>query len=309
MLTLEHIVKKYHHYTALEDLSCTVEHGQVVGLLGSNGAGKSTTMNIIAGYFAPTSGRLLWNGTDIRSLGAAYASEVGYLPEVPPLHPELTVRESMEYTCGIRRIRRGKRDAHIRQLCELAGVADCLNVTNRSLSKGYKKRVGLAQALIGNPGLIILDEPTAGLDPEQIISIRELIRELGKDHAILLSSHILSEVEDVCSSLIILRKGRMVAAGTLSQIAAAARPEGCRIRLRVRGEGIAEKLSTLEDVTSLHPLPPREEGWEELLLVARRDIASELPARLAAMGAQLRMLYPQDVELEEIFMNLMREEG
>ncbi len=309
MLTLEHIVKKYHHYTALEDLSCTVEHGQVVGLLGSNGAGKSTTMNIIAGYFSPTSGRLLWNGRDVRALGAAYASEVGYLPEVPPLHPELTVRESMEYTCGVRRIRRGKREGHIRQLCELAGVADCLNVTNRSLSKGYKQRVGLAQALIGNPGLIILDEPTAGLDPEQIISIRELIRELGKDHAVLLSSHILSEVEDVCSSLIILRKGKMVAAGSMSQIAASARPEGCRIRLRLRGEGIAQRLAALEDVTELHSLPPREEGWDELQLTARRDIASELPGRLAAMGAELRMLYPQDVELEEIFMHLMREEG
>lgn len=309
MLTLDHIVKKYHHYTAVDDLSCTVAHGQVVGLLGSNGAGKSTTMNIIAGYFAPTAGRLLWNGVDVRSLGAAYASEVGYLPEIPPLHPELTVRESMEYTCGIRRIRRGKRDGHIRQLCELAGVADCLNVTNRSLSKGYRQRVGLALALIGNPGLIILDEPTAGLDPEQIVSIRELIRDLGKDHAVLLSSHILSEVEDVCSSLIILRKGKMVAAGSLSQIAAAARPEGCRIRLRVRGEGIAQKLAALDDVTALHPLPPREEGWEELLLVARKDIASDLPALLAAMGAQLRMLYPQDVELEEIFMHIMREEG
>ena len=180
MLTLDHIVKKYHHYTAVDDLSCTVAHGQVVGLLGSNGAGKSTTMNIIAGYFAPTAGRLLWNGVDVRSLGAAYASEVGYLPEIPPLHPELTVRESMEYTCGIRRIRRGKRDGHIRQLCELAGVADCLNVTNRSLSKGYRQRVGLALALIGNPGLIILDEPTAGLDPEQIVSIRELIRGPGQ---------------------------------------------------------------------------------------------------------------------------------
>ena len=309
MLQLEHIVKKYHGYTAVRELSFSVEKGQILGLLGLNGAGKSTTMNMIAGYFAPTAGRILWNGQDVRSLGADYLSEVGYLPEVPPLYPELTVRESLEYACAIRRIRRDKRRSHIRQVCEMARVEDCLNTPTRSLSKGYRQRVGLAQALIGNPGLIMLDEPTAGLDPEQIIAIRELIRALGRDHAVILSSHILSEIEDVCSSLLILRRGHTVACGTMSEIAAQARPEGCRVRLRARGEHLRETLLALPGVTALSHLPEREQGWGEWLLEADRDVTALLAPAISGSGAEMRMLYPQDVELEDVFMKLMQEEG
>ncbi len=307
MLELEQVVKKYHRYTALKGLTCTVERGQVVGLLGANGAGKSTTMNMIAGYFAPTSGRILWNGTDVRKLGPAYLNEVGYLPEVPPLHPELTVRESMEYVCGLRGIRPGKRKAHIEQLCELAGVADRMSMTTRSLSKGYKQRAGLAQALIGNPELIILDEPTAGLDPEQIVSIRELIRELGRDHAVILSSHILSEIEDVCSTLLILRKGELVASGTIAEIANGVRTDAHRLRVRVSGENAEQLLATVPSVTSVERLPEREQGWQELMVSSQEDIAQLVPAVLAAGQVKLRMLYPMDVELEDLFMKLMQE--
>ena len=309
MLKLEQVVKIYHRHTALKGLTCTVSRGQVVGLLGANGAGKSTTMNMIAGYFAPTSGRILWDGKDIRALGPAYQCEVGYLPEVPPLHPELTVRESMEYACGLKRIRRAKRRAHIDMLCEMTGVADRMNMTTRSLSKGYKQRVGLAQALIGNPGLIILDEPTAGLDPGQIVSIRELIRELGKEHAVILSSHILSEIDDVCSSLLILRKGELVASGTIAQIAASVRSDIHRVRVRVQGETALAALQAMEGVMDVSPLPQREQGWQELLLTSQGDIARLVPGALAQAGAELRMLYPMDVELEDLFMKLMQEEG
>lgn len=309
MLELSQVVKTYHRYTALKGLSCTVSRGEVVGLLGANGAGKSTAMNIIAGYFAPTSGSVSWDGTDIRRLGPAYLSEVGYLPEIPPLHPDLTVRESMEYACALKRIRRGKRGAHIARLCEMTGVADRMNRPTRSLSKGYKQRVGLAQALIGNPGLIILDEPTAGLDPEQIVSIRGLIRELGREHAVILSSHILSEIDDVCSSLLILRKGEMVASGTIAQIAARVRTDGHRLRLRVSGEGAAERLAALPGVTEVTSLAQREQGWQELMVCSGEDIACLVPAALAEAGVRLRMLYPMDVELEDLFMKLMQEEG
>ena len=302
-------MKTYHRYTALKGLSCTVSRGEVVGLLGANGAGKSTAMNIIAGYFAPTSGSVSWDGTDIRRLGPAYLSEVGYLPEIPPLHPDLTVRESMEYACALKRIRRGKRGAHIARLCEMTGVADRMNRPTRSLSKGYKQRVGLAQALIGNPGLIILDEPTAGLDPEQIVSIRGLIRELGREHAVILSSHILSEIDDVCSSLLILRKGEMVASGTIAQIAARVRTDGHRLRLRVSGEGAEERLAALPGVTEVARLAQREQGWQELMVCSNEDIACLVPAALADAGVRLRMLYPMDVELEDLFMKLMQEEG
>ena len=308
MLKLEHVVKKYHNHLALQDLSFTAERGQIIGLLGNNGAGKSTTMNMIAGYFAPTAGRITWDGIDIARLGPAYQQEIGYLPETPPLHPELTVRESMEYVCGLRGIRPSKRKAHILELCEMTDVADRLNMPTRSLSKGYKQRVGLAQALIGNPSLIVLDEPTAGLDPEQIISIRELIRELGKEHAVILSSHILSEIDDVCSSLVILRKGVMAASGTVAEIAAQLRTEDHKLRLRVAGERAREVLSALPGVKAVQSLPQRESGWMELLVISAGDVSALVPAALAAAGVQLRMLYPMDVELEDLFMKLMQEE-
>ena len=309
MLKLDHVVKKYHDHLALQDLSFTAAQGQVIGLLGNNGAGKSTTMNMIAGYFAPTSGHITWDGIDIARLGPAYQQEIGYLPETPPLHPELTVRESLEYVCGLKGIRPGKRKAHIQQLCELTDVADRLNMPTRSLSKGYKQRVGLAQALIGNPSLIVLDEPTAGLDPAQIVSIRELIRDLGRDHAVILSSHILSEIDDVCSSLVILRKGVMVASGTVTDIAAQVRTKEHKLRIRASGDRVLEALSALPEVTDVIRLPQRESGWTEWQLTSAADVSTLVAPALVAVDAQLRMLYPMDVELEDLFMKLMQEEA
>jgi len=309
MLQLESITRAYGRYEALKGLSCTVGRGQIVGLLGTNGAGKSTAMNIIAGYLAPTSGRVLWDGQDVRSLGGAYLSEVGFMPETPPLYPELTVREQLEYVCSLRRIRLHKRSAHIRRLCEMTDVADRLNTPTRSLSKGYKQRVGLAQALIGNPSLIVLDEPTSGLDPEQIVSIRSVIRELGRDHALILSSHILSEIEDVCASLIILRRGEMVACGTQQEIAKVHRGGEYRVRVRAQGEAAAQAIMSIPDVLRVEQQPVREEGWEELLVCATRDVAQEIPSALLCANTKLRMLCPVEAELEELFMKLMQEGG
>lgn len=309
MFQLESIAKTYGRHEALKGLSCTVERGQIVGLLGTNGAGKSTAMNIIAGYLAPTSGRMLWEGKDVRGLGGEYLSEVGFMPETPPLYPELTVREQLEYVCSLRRIRRNKRSEHIRRLCEMTDVADRMNMPTRSLSKGYKQRVGLAQALIGNPSLIVLDEPTAGLDPEQIVSIRSVIRELGRDHALILSSHILSEIEDVCSSLVILRRGEMVACGTQREIAERHRDGEYRVRVRVQGEGAAQVLAALPGVSGIEQQPVREEGWADLLVHAACDVAQAIPPALMDAGIQLRMLCPVEAELEELFMKLMQEGG
>ena len=308
MLQVDRIVKRYGGFTAVDGVSFAVEKGQVLGFLGRNGAGKSTTMNIIAGYFAPTAGRVLWNGADAQLLGADYLSEVGYLPEQPPVYPDLTVEEYLEYVCGLKRVRRSARRAHIAEVCALTRIEDRRRKEIRSLSKGYRQRVGLAQALIGNPGLLVLDEPTVGLAPEQIVQIRELIRELGRDHAVILSSHILSEIEDVCDTLAILRRGKIVASGTMADIAGAARPGDFRLRVRYRGEAGHAALTALPGVT-VEELPPREAGYEEALLTAREDVSGLVPGALAAAGCALRMLYPMNVELEDVFLWLTREEG
>lgn len=309
MLQVDHIVKRYGVHTAVNDISFSVESGQVLGFLGRNGAGKSTTMNIMAGYLAPTSGRILWAGEDMLRLGGDYLSEVGYLPEIPPLYPDLTVREYLEFVCGLKHIRPRARKGHIDELCELVRIEERKNKVIRSLSKGYRQRVGLAQALIGNPKLLILDEPTVGLDPEQIVSIRELIRELGREHAVILSSHILSEIEDVCSSLVILSQGQIVARGTVGEIAASVRRDMYRLRVRASGAGLHELLAALPDVVAVQTLPSRECGFEEFELHSAQDVSARVPRAIEQAGGCLRMLYPMDVELEDMFLHLTREGG
>ncbi len=307
MLQIDHIVKRYGNHLAVNDLSFTVEKGQVLGFLGRNGAGKSTTMNIIAGYIAPTSGRALWNGKDINA-DAQMKTELGYLPEIPPLYPELTIREMLEYVCGLKKIRKQVRRKHIDEVCELVHVEEYRNKQIRRLSKGYRQRVGLALALIGNPKLLILDEPTAGLDPEQTAALREVVRELGKERAILLSSHILSEVEDVCNRLVILRSGCKVAEGTMAEIAQMVCRDEHRLRVRTLGASAHQALKNLPGLLTMEEVESREMGYEEYLLTSEQDLTAAVSEALHQAGAQMRMLYPMDVELEDVFLRLTEEE-
>lgn len=307
MLQVDHIVKRYGNHIAVNDLSFTVEKGQVLGFLGRNGAGKSTTMNIIAGYIAPTSGRALWNGKDINA-ETSFKAGLGYLPEVPPLYPDLTVREMLEYVCGLKKIRANARKKHINEVCELAHVEDYMNKQIRRLSKGYRQRTGLALALIGNPTLLVLDEPTAGLDPEQTAGLRAVIRELGKERAILLSSHVLSEVEDVCNRFVILRSGCKVAEGTMAEIAQMVRRDERRLRIRTAGSSAGKALETLPGLIALQKVETREMGFEEYILTSQQDLTAAVVDALHRAGAQLRMLYPMDVELEDVFLRLTEEE-
>lgn len=307
MLQMEHVSKRYGAFEAVRDVSLTLERGQVLGFLGRNGAGKSTTMNILTGCLAPTEGRVLWQGQDTRRLGAAYLAQVGYLPETPPLYPELTVEEYMQFVCGIKKIRRAARPAHIRDVCRRVDIEDRMRKPIRTLSKGYRQRLGIAQALVGDPPLLVLDEPTVGLDPEQMVLIRELIRDLGREHAVLLSSHILSEIEDVCTRLVILRHGRVVAEGTMAEISAKARGESCRVRVRFSGN--SDVLKNAPGFLSLTQLEQRELGFQEAILETREDVAVLVPRLLESAGGTLRMLYPMDVELEDVFLKLTAEEA
>ncbi len=220
MIEVSHLTKKYGHRLAVEDVSFAVADGGICGLLGPNGAGKSTIMNILTGYLSATSGQVTVAGHPLPEEADVAKKCVGYLPEQPPLYPEMTVQEYLDFAAGLKGVKKAERKEQVRSAAHRTGLEKVLPRLIRSLSKGYRQRVGIAQALLGSPKLIILDEPTVGLDPAQVIEIRKLIRELGQAHTVILSSHILSEVQAVCQQVLILSKGRLAASGSLQELTA-----------------------------------------------------------------------------------------
>ena len=218
MIEVSHLTKQYGNHLAVDDVSFTVADGQICGLLGPNGAGKSTIMNILTGYLSATSGQVTVAGHPLPEEADAAKACVGYLPEQPPLYPEMTVQEYLTFAAELKGVKKAERKEQVRRAARRTGLEAVLPRLIRSLSKGYKQRVGIAQALLGSPRLIILDEPTVGLDPAQVIEIRKLIRELGRAHTVILSSHILSEVQAVCQQILILSKGHLAAAGSLEEL-------------------------------------------------------------------------------------------
>ena len=220
MIEVSHLTKKYGGHLAVDDVSFTVEDGQIYGLLGPNGAGKSTIMNILTGYLSATSGQVTVAGHPLPEEADEAKACVGYLPEQPPLYPEMTVGEYLNFVAELKKVPRAQRKERVLRAARRTGLEKVLPRLIRSLSKGYKQRVGIAQALLGSPKIIILDEPTVGLDPAQVIEMRKLIRELGKAHTVILSSHILSEVQAVCQQVLILSKGKLAASGTLQELTA-----------------------------------------------------------------------------------------
>ena len=220
MIEVSHLTKQYGNHLAVDDVSFTVADGQICGLLGPNGAGKSTIMNILTGYLSATSGQVTVAGHPLPEEADAAKACVGYLPEQPPLYPEMTVQEYLTFAAELKGVKKAERKEQVCRAARRTGLEAVLPRLIRSLSKGYKQRVGIAQALLGSPRLIILDEPTIGLDPAQVIEIRKLIRELGRAHTVILSSHILSEVQAVCQQILILSKGHLVAAGSLEELTA-----------------------------------------------------------------------------------------
>ena len=220
MIEVSHLTKQYGNHLAVDDVSFTVADGQICGLLGPNGAGKSTIMNILTGYLSATSGQVTVAGHPLPEEADAAKACVGYLPEQPPLYPEMTVQEYLTFAAELKGVKKAERKEQVCRAARRTGLEAVLPRLIRSLSKGYKQRVGIAQALLGSPRLIILDEPTVGLDPVQVIEIRKLIRELGRAHTVILSSHILSEVQAVCQQILILSKGHLAAAGSLEELTA-----------------------------------------------------------------------------------------
>ena len=269
LLEVKDLIKKYGDKVAVNGLNFHVRSGEIVGLLGLNGAGKSTTMNCITGYIAPTGGTIIVDGHDILKESDQARRVIGYLPEVFSFYPDMKVAEYLDFVCDLKGFTREKkaRRQHIDQVCRQVGIGELTGRMIRNLSKGYKQRVGFAQALIGHPRVLILDEPTVGLDPSQIIGIRQLIRDCGQESTVIVSSHILSEIQAICSRIIVIHGGRIVADGTPSQlIAAAAGHQELTISARAGAEQIERVLKELPRIRSFRQLPETEEGTREYLL-------------------------------------------
>jgi len=317
MIEVTNLVRRYGPHIAVDHASFRIEKGEIVGFLGPNGAGKSTTMNILTGYLSSTEGTVKVDGQDILEYPTEIKRKIGYLPENPPLYPDMTVKEYLSFVGEIKGIPSREKKEKMNLIMETVGVQDVSKRLIKNLSKGYRQRVGLAQAMIGDPQVLIMDEPTAGLDPKQILEIRDLITRLGKDHTIILSSHILPEVSAVCKRVLIINRGRIVADDTPENLARRILG-GSHILLRADASQAALKaaLGKVSSIIKLEFRESQESGTVEALVEAAedagesRDIRRELFRAMAAADLPILMMRSLDMSLEEIFLNLTtREEG
>lgn len=312
MIEISHLVKKYGSHTAVDDLSLTVEPGRIYGFLGPNGAGKSTTMNIVTGYLGATSGEVKINGYDILKQPEEAKKCIGYLPEVPPLYMDMTVEEYLNFAAELKMEKSARKKA-VEEAMELAGISEKKERLIRNLSKGYRQRVGLAQAVLGYPEVIILDEPTVGLDPRQIIEMRELILKLGETHTVILSSHILSEVREVCDYIFIISDGKLVASDTTEHLLKQVEDGGREMKVLVRGDGEAAKELLLADdlVEDVLICPGGEEDTANLMIraAAKEDIRSHVIKTLVDSGVFVLEAASAGKTLEDIFLELTNQKG
>jgi ABC-2 type transport system ATP-binding protein len=308
MITVENLSKRYAGGEAVKGISFSVEKGEVVGFLGPNGAGKSTTMRMITGYLPATDGKIEVAGAKLPEQSLLVRQRIGYMPENVPLYPEMRVEEFLEYRGRLKRVARGEISQRVDLVLDQCGLADVRRKIIGTLSKGYRQRVGLADALIHNPSLLILDEPTAGLDPHQIRSFRELIKELGKDRTILLSTHILSEVEMVCSRAIIINRGRIEASDTLANLEKRVQAGALQIEVRAEPGSVREKLKGLPDVSMVTELN-RAGDWVsfEVVAVPGKDIRGEVDQLIKRENWPLREFRREKARLEDVFVELTQE--
>ena len=306
MIEINNLVKNYGSKFALDDISFKVAKGEIVGFLGPNGAGKSTTMNILTGYLSSTSGEAKVGGIDILENPNEAKKLIGFLPEQPPLYIDMTVEEYLNFVYDIKACKL-KRDAHIEEVMKVTKIDDVRHRLIKNLSKGYRQRVGIAQALIGNPPVIIFDEPTVGLDPKQIIEIRTLIKKLGKNHTVILSSHILSEVQAVCDKIVVIDKGKLVANDTAENLSHNLSADH---KLTVQIEGPTKEVkSLLEQIPQmvevhLNRTIDKTIGEYELNAQEGCDIRREVFKRMAARNYPILLMRSSELTLEEIFLKL-----
>ena len=310
MIEVQHLTKRYGAFTAVDDVSFRVERGEILGFLGPNGAGKTTTMRVLTGYMPPTEGRAVVAGFDVFDQPIEAKRRTGYLPETPPLYPEMTVGDYLDFVAKIKGVPRHERRTRVATAMERTRVADMARRHCGKLSKGYRQRVGLAQALLHNPDVLILDEPTAGLDPKQIIETRQLIKELGGDHTIILSTHILPEVSQTCQRVVIINRGRVVAVDTPENLTARLRgSESMYVQVDGSGADVKAALERVPGVTRVSVADARGvvNGFE-IDSEAGRDVRRELAAAVVTRGWGLLEMRPMRMSLEEIFLSLTTEE-
>lgn len=301
MIEVKNLTKRYGGVKAVDDISFTAESGEVVGLLGPNGAGKSTTMNIITGYLGATSGTVLIDGIDILENPKGAKAKIGYLPEIPPLYQDMTVRRYLEFIFDLKKVRMPKKD-HISEVMEIVKITDVSDRVIKNLSKGYRQRVGLAGALMGNPPVLILDEPTVGLDPKQIIDIRKLIKSLGKKHTIIFSSHVLSEVSAVCDRIVMINNGRIVADAKTDKLSETV-SGGSVLILEADGSAsaVSDAVSSVEGVKRVTKTSGQTYTIE---YESGKDVRRGIFNALSKANCPILMMRPGGLTLEESFLKL-----
>ena len=312
MIEVKNLVKLYGDKRAVDDVSFTVQEGEILGFLGENGAGKSTTMNIITGYLSSTSGTVTIDGHEILEDPIEAKKKIGYLPEHPPLYLDMTVKEYLGFMYELKKVKLPRKQ-HIEEICQVVRITDVYNRVIKNLSKGYRQRVGLAQALLGNPDVLILDEPTVGLDPKQMIEIRNLIKSLGQRHTIILSSHILSEVQMTCDRVIVINKGKLVADDTPDNLSHSMSTDH-KLLIRVAGpkDEVSKLLAKIPGMQEVSFVGERENGQAfDFSLEADKglDIRREVFKRLAERDWTLLGMRSTELSLEDIFLQLTADDS
>ena len=306
MIELKGVSKRYGAVDAISDISFTAPKGQVVGLLGQNGAGKTTTLNILTGYMPPTEGQVLVDGLDMLTNARECKRAIGYLPEKPPLYDEMTVRSYLKFVCELKEVARKEIPAHVDEVMATCGLTDVTGRIIGHLSKGYRQRVGVAQALCGDPPVIVLDEPTVGLDPRQVVEIRALIKQLGLNHTIIFSSHLLSEIQQLCQRVIILHRGKLIREADMAELTDAGDALVLRASIKGRQQELLPAILSLPCVRRVTPLKQETPGVTEVSIecepVASPDAQTALFRLLCAMDAPIMQLTTVRDTLEDAFL-------
>jgi len=308
LIKLENVTKKYNDFVAVNNISFDIKEGEIVGFLGKNGAGKTTTMNMITGYIEPTEGKIEINGYDINKNPKKAKNEIGYMPEGVPIYNDLTVKEFVNYMADLKGVKRENKKANVQKVIEETGLSEVKNKLNRHLSRGYKQRVSMAGALVGNPKVLILDEPTVGLDPQQVKQIRDLIKSLRKDHTVLISSHILSEVSQICEKVIIIDRGNILAVDTPENLESKVSSQNIlTVTVEDTDNKINDIINKIDNIKKIELISENSDGTKQYTIFAKKDkdIRKEISEKFAKSGITILELKKTEATLEEAFLQLI----